>query len=91
MSPRLTPQQKAQCGLALIEEAIVALLEESPEGLTREEMDAALGLPADVNGKWRGIFGMTLCRSIEVLEKRKGRWCLRESAATQPLTSSERR
>lgn len=73
MSPRLSLQERVQCGLALIEESLIAFIRENP-GLTGKEIDEKLGFPPNAGSSgFSGIFGMTLRKGIPTLERKNGR------------------
>lgn len=78
MPSRLPASERAKVGLALIREAVIDLLGGQPGGLTGDQIDAALGFPQSTASGFPGIFGMTLRQSMEEVEKREGRWYLRE-------------
>ena len=53
MSSESTAQQKALSGLLLIEEAILELLSENPQGLRNSEIARLLNLQSDFRGSQR--------------------------------------
>lgn len=79
MSPQQTPQQMAECGIAMLKQAVEALLRENPGGLTRDDIEEKLDLPRQMPGSgFQSIFGGTLLRNmLTTIEKRGDRWYLR--------------
>jgi hypothetical protein len=50
----MTPREKAKAGLRLLEQSVLDLLKEHPEGLTNSEIEHALDIASDRNGEQRG-------------------------------------
>jgi hypothetical protein len=56
----MTPRQKASKGLELLEESVLDLLTNHPEGLSNSVIERELGIESDRNGEQRGW----LCWSV---------------------------
>jgi hypothetical protein len=54
------PEQRAQVGLQQIEEAILALLEQHPEGLTNAEVARSLGIETGEAGEHRNMLSWSI-------------------------------
>jgi len=84
----MSPRERAQLGLREIEQAILDLLREEPEGLTNAELVSRLGIESDFEGQNRNylswsVLGRLLGKGqVRYVGSRQKRRYLASSAST---------